>query len=339
MTHRPPPMDFIHLDSMLAAVLQQNIVWFDTSRSLLNRQILHPLTSSIICQQMNLFTRNIRELGQLRTVLMSTHCPPVLERRQVQHFSAGGPPREVEKVRDGNSDAGSENKLDAHEEEPAVADPPPDVIQDASFEVARPKMIRLAFMLQFGVRLTTVKAPSDFWFYSAIEELSKLMREMKEFYEENSESHKIPRGFMKEGLMVAVELSGGWNRARIVTFDDAADVLVEFVDKGAMELVNVSKIRFLRKNFAELPRRALRGCLVGISPPDGDSKWSSAACECFSKMVKGKSLMAVIRNYREADEVYELDLFESNLKVAKQMVDDGQAVVKKAESSYFGILV
>lgn len=215
----------------------------------------------------------------------------------------------------------------------------PDIIVDPNFVFKNPKVKSLASKLTFTVYLTNIFSPSQFYFQYGEESLFVLMNYLYEFYSQ------LPPGDLvvsvksiKPGLTVAAKISESWLRAQVVDVPDVyGDMKLFFVDFGVCSSTKVSNIRYLLQRFANTPKKALRGSMVGAAPQKAHDNWPVLSRQAFIGLVDNKKLCATIRFYREVDDVFELELsgrVNSPISIAEMLVSGGFAEAKNIGESF-----
>nr|CAD7426315.1 unnamed protein product [Timema monikensis] len=69
---------------------------------------------------------------------------------------------------------------------------------------------------------------------------------------------------------------------------------VFFVDHGSTSLVNMKDLRYIHKDFADLPLQALLGKMSGIGPPRGQNNWPVEASKTFIKLLDSRPVVATV---------------------------------------------
>lgn len=80
-----------------------------------------------------------------------------------------------------------------------------------------------------------------------------------------------------------------WHRAKILEiYLDSHEVKILYIDYGTVMKVSINQIKYLRKEFANVPSMAYRGCLSKIVPIR--TRFSVSATNCFYSKVSEKLL-------------------------------------------------
>nr|CAD7393929.1 unnamed protein product [Timema cristinae] len=85
-----------------------------------------------------------------------------------------------------------------------------------------------------------------------------------------------------------------WTRAKINKIMSDTEVKVFFVDHGSTSLVNMKDLRYIHKDFADLPLQALLGKMSGIGPPRGQNNWPVEASKTFIKLLDSRPVVATV---------------------------------------------
>lgn len=149
--------------------------------------------------------------------------------------------------------------------------------------------------------------PSEFWIqtFNYANELDELMESINSLYRDSLSTYLVSNPAV--GLYCAAKAEDGdFYRARVVQVVDEKHVLVFFVDYGNTEVVSMSNIRSLSKDFKMLPRLAFKCSLAGVKPKDGE--WSERACEYFSHAVIDATVNVHVAAKRNEDLAVHLTL-------------------------------
>lgn len=92
------------------------------------------------------------------------------------------------------------------------------------------------------------------------------------------------------GLICAAQYCKQWHRARILEiFLDSKEVKLLYIDYGTVMRIAINELKYLRKDFANVPTMAYRGCLSKIKPLK--TRFDSAATNCFHSKISDKLLV------------------------------------------------
>jgi hypothetical protein len=112
------------------------------------------------------------------------------------------------------------------------------------------------------------------------------------------------------GLPCAVFLYNQWNRGEIISEPVDGKIRVYFVDYGTNSLLDASHLKYLFREFAELPRQALRGCLDGIQPAKNSFNYELESTARFYDLVQDKVLWVKVVKIRPTENFYLLAVID-----------------------------
>lgn len=146
------------------------------------------------------------------------------------------------------------------------------------------------FKKSFDVRVFNISNPDHFYVQplQTTSLLTQLEHRLKVFYnEEDPKKSKLDSASLIVNGFYAASHSKTESYRRIQILAKCGESFtVAFVDWGEMDLVQLSDIRPLLPEFAELPAQALKAQLYGVKPTDGD--WSPQNVLFFKKIVDGQ---------------------------------------------------
>lgn len=213
-----------------------------------------------------------------------------------------------------------------------------DVLKDETFTMPRPSVKRVNTDEKFEIFIVKVDTPTDFWFQHGINESAELVRKMNEFYASNVDETDLKIQDIRQGLYVAAEIYGEWNRALALTAANADGcVSLRFIDFGSETLVPVKDIRFLLKEFAHHSIKAFRGSLDGVVPMSAEGSWSRTARMSFYQKVNNVSLQANIKGISTETDVYLLEMFINGSSIAEELIAEGVADAGQASDRFNAI--
>jgi hypothetical protein len=217
------------------------------------------------------------------------------------------------------------------------------------------------------VYLSDITNPSSFYIQliQTGNDLSKLMDDMDDFYpcnrDPNYEISAIVPGIV--GLCVAAlyfesEVCQGWHRGIITKIMNLDQVQVFYVDYGTKSLVRLDFIRFLRKDFGQLPAQAIKTRLGGIKPKTlrrkettSTANWSMECCMRFFGLCHAtnytsvnKGVVAQILAFKDQKlpELCLYDMVTNNLpngiNFAEVLLNEGFASRRKRALTRYGLL-
>lgn len=145
--------------------------------------------------------------------------------------------------------------------------------------------------------VSAVAHPQAFWVQVISEssvKLEKLLQEMNEIYENNSQYSFKNIEELKIGQMVAGNFNGeSWHRAEIKGFkskknsQNQMDKLIDvyYVDFGDSAYLDIKEIRKLPENFYELPLQAIECSLADVELNELDEYWQEDVINEFEDIV------------------------------------------------------
>nr|CAD7437814.1 unnamed protein product [Timema bartmani] len=155
-----------------------------------------------------------------------------------------------------------------------------------------------------NIEILEVYTPTKFYFNIFSNECSQaletLMEAMQNFYRTTTSKKlcMIPETIVEGHFCVApYQLTDDvieWTRAKINKIMSDTEVKVFFVDHGSTSLVKMKDLRYIHKDFADLPLQALPGKMSGIGPPYGQSNWPVEASKTFIKLLDSRPVVATV---------------------------------------------
>ena len=103
-------------------------------------------------------------------------------------------------------------------------------------------------------------------FHYSSEMIGSINEALSTLFDSRKTSPEVATTNLNIGLVCAVYCEGKWFRAEIVEMQKYPDIIVCLRDVGCYRNVNISDIRRLPEEFANLPRTVLRCSLDGINP-------------------------------------------------------------------------
>lgn len=93
----------------------------------------------------------------------------------------------------------------------------------------------------------------------------------------------------RNGLFCAALFGAQWHRAKILEiFYDSYEVKLLYIDYATVMKVTINQIKYLRKEFSDVPSMVYRGCLSKVVPIK--TRFSKSAVNCFYSKVYDKLL-------------------------------------------------
>lgn len=96
-----------------------------------------------------------------------------------------------------------------------------------------------------------------------------------------------------------------WHRAEIIKVYNEKRISVNLVDYGTTFSTRHSRLRFLPKNFGELPIQAIHVSLSHVQPPNGAKIWGESSNKKFLDLVSAPLMIMEV-----LDVDYKVRLFE-----------------------------
>ncbi|XP_070540047.1 tudor domain-containing protein 1-like isoform X1 [Ptychodera flava] len=166
----------------------------------------------------------------------------------------------------------------------------------------------------FEVLVTDVVSPDVVWCQIARESnvtaLSSLMVLMNQFY---SDPNTVTEDCIpQKGDIVAAQFSadGGWYRAEVKEINTDGHVHMHFVDFGNEEGMPKSRLRNLTKEMRDLPFQALKCCVAGIAPVNGQVGWSTDAVQVMKSKILNKKCL--VQYEKQVTDVHHLWICDPN---------------------------
>ncbi|NWI58838.1 TDRD5 protein, partial [Calyptomena viridis] len=189
---------------------------------------------------------------------------------------------------------------------------PPDAVQDRSL-CSLPPLKRRCLV---GVVVEFVVSPSQFYIHICNREtsykLQDLMFEMRHLYSHKlaSDKYVMPESAVRPGQLCCVMVSNWWYRVIIHRVISDQEVEVFYADYGHLQVVQKSRLRFLKWHFLNLPAQAIPCSLAWVKPVEGS--WSPAATLLFKNLCRFKELVGVVDEY--VDGILHLFLCDTSTK-------------------------
>lgn len=138
---------------------------------------------------------------------------------------------------------------------------------------------------QYLVHLTEYQEKSDGQIINLSSYYNILKSALHQHYADTS-NHQ-PLSYVKKGTLCAVEDSGQWNRAEVVSvnYSKASTLLEVFlIDEGENITLKLSSALFLPPHLAKVPQLIIEVFLCGIQPLDQDRLWTPQATNFISEI-------------------------------------------------------
>ncbi|XP_017094097.2 tudor domain-containing protein 5 isoform X1 [Drosophila bipectinata] len=183
------------------------------------------------------------------------------------------------------------------------------------------------------VQLVRVDNPHQFYFWiynTEIDSYKAMNSNMQEFYDSHStDKYIMPLCLLTTGHLCVVRstTNGLWQRAEVLRHrpGNKKPLEVKLVDTGHVMNVSYTSVKYLVKEFANLPAQCFIGRLAYVTPWKGHS-WSADAVNFFFKLVCYRRLYAKIESIKD-DNVYVVlvdpDSKEHTRNLNKALIDSG----------------
>ncbi|KAF5298299.1 hypothetical protein FQR65_LT09810 [Abscondita terminalis] len=183
--------------------------------------------------------------------------------------------------------------------------------------------------------------PSKFWVLldDFTNELNNLMDQIQTFYTSESVDYKIPEHMITVGLYCVAPYNKEYHRALIVNTINSIKhkVKVYYIDYGTVSAVDRNSLKFLHKNFVDLPQQAIRARLASIYPPTEKTQWTLESSSRLLELVSMKKLVAHIHRIdveRQIIEIFLADTTGANdVYMNDTLVEDGHAIFTNQEQA------
>ncbi|KAM4774231.1 tudor domain-containing protein 5-like [Cyanocitta cristata] len=179
--------------------------------------------------------------------------------------------------------------------------PAPEIPLDAVLDKSLCGLPPLKRKCLVGVIAEFVVSPSQFYIHvchrEASDKLQDLMFEMRHVYSHKVASDKyiMPESAVRPGQLCCVMISKWWYRVIIHRVINDQEVEVFCADYGQLQIVQKSRLRFLKWHYLKLPAQAIPCSLAWVKPVEGT--WSSAAVLLFKRLCGFKKLVGIVDEY------------------------------------------
>ncbi|XP_054270330.1 uncharacterized protein LOC128991457 isoform X1 [Macrosteles quadrilineatus] len=156
-------------------------------------------------------------------------------------------------------------------------------------------------LMELEVRIGEVMSPTYFYFMlsNSYESLENMMDDLHFLYQREEDKYKIPIPYIRKDLYCAVKYCEFWHRAKVVEVKGNGIAAIEYIDYGTPATKECSHLRFLTKDFAQLPAQAICGKLIGVKPKNNETKFTRKVNDEFLDMVTNKRLIAHVYQVTE----------------------------------------
>ncbi|XP_062831772.1 tudor domain-containing protein 1 isoform X8 [Anolis carolinensis] len=218
----------------------------------------------------------------------------------------------------GNSTTGSANKSNIQENKCESKD---------HSDCLTPKVISLSIGDSFWGLVSHIQTPGDF-FCQQIKNGSKLSK-LQVSLNEHCEKISTMKDFSPAiGEMCCAQFTEDqqWYRALVLSFVSENTVLVDYVDYGNVEVLDLCKLRPIVPELMELPAQAIRCTLSGVKPVS--ETWSTEATSVMKKLFHNKVVIIKVLTMKENNFVVEItdDSMTPIINVSSYLLKSGYAV-------------
>lgn len=120
----------------------------------------------------------------------------------------------------------------------------------------------------YEIKVKNIFDPSKLWVIIHFKELMLFTRYLTIYYSNDENRIKIPIFKLRKYLTCIIERNSNYHRAVILPiFLPEEKLRVFLIDEGTFINVNINKIYYMLQRHSEVPRFALRACLINIAPP------------------------------------------------------------------------
>ena len=179
------------------------------------------------------------------------------------------------------------------------------------------------------VCIAYVVSPDEFYCH-----MVKHCNELEELIDSlNTAYNKVKPGELELNRLVAgiacvakFSEDATWYRAEILEVKQNRKVLINFVDYGNKEEVEVTELKQLTQEYCSLPAQAVKCSLHNVKP--ASATWQESDVEKFRELTEDRSLVGQVMN-RSNDGCYVIDLNDTDPKaqqnIPEKMIADGNA--------------
>lgn len=162
------------------------------------------------------------------------------------------------------------------------------------------------------LRVAEVYNPHKFWIMirQYAQHLDQLMDELQDFYRDHGDKYKMHASTVTEGQCCVATYQGEWHRVTIKSV--ASEVEVFYVDYGTVAQVPLHELRYIHRDFCNLPAQAIRASMSGIKPSHGRQRFTREANQELLRLVIDKALIGLIQRVEPEEPFLELFLIDTN---------------------------
>lgn len=191
--------------------------------------------------------------------------------------------------------------------------------------------------------VSNVKNPSNFHIqlFANIESINKLMDDLEKiYYGIGSDYYNMSEEYVQVGKICVALFEKGedWHRCRIIGLDMKTKMVqVEYIDYGGEAWVPINSLKFLLKDFSELPPQAIDACCSRIRPRP-DHLWRKDIINYMLNRFVNKKLVAKVSGIRDRSvsiELFEQTLVNNNGRPAGTMINFNQRFVIDGYADFY----
>ena len=165
-------------------------------------------------------------------------------------------------------------------------------------------------------------------------DLSELLNRLNEFYSK-VRADELSLKTYTAGQTCCARFSEDTNWYRGVIKDDSLvksqrKALIQFLDFGNSELLDLSEIKELKAEYVPLPALALKCALAGVRPPKGHSNFPPESIEKFESLTIDKHLIGLVTAIDEDSKMclilYDTTNGSEEVTIGQEMVTSGHAM-------------
>ncbi|XP_047114478.1 uncharacterized protein LOC124794856 isoform X1 [Schistocerca piceifrons] len=187
----------------------------------------------------------------------------------------------------------------------------------------------------FEVVVSDALSPSKFWvvlnYDSNCAAFDCLVDAMQSFYSLHSENYKMSEPTICVGHYCVCPYRGQWHRARISNITNVSEVQVQLIDIGAISKKKKEHLRYLARDFADLPSQAMCCRLAGTAAT-GRTVWPCEIRQLFVEAVIGRAFTATLISISHQSGILSVDLFEDTDDDCSERVADWLSRLQEEEA-------
>ncbi|XP_055376542.1 uncharacterized protein LOC129608828 [Condylostylus longicornis] len=168
---------------------------------------------------------------------------------------------------------------------------------------------------QFCLYVSEVHNPHKFWFHMEKSKiLDELMFKIELFYQNIGESKEYDMHLsnMNPNQLCVALYNKYWHRAKILQVPVENFVKVYFVDYGTIDNIHISSLKYIHKDFVNIPSQAYRGCFAFLNP--ADMFWQRDCTYTLLSYVYEKKLWAKLEYFDQDDKIYHITVIDTSTR-------------------------